>query len=339
MERDLSLADKFIVSVIGSSHFNMEFDGAEADICWESFLDSSIQHGVAPLLYFTIKSNPQFNVPEWVVEQLKDSFFASFVRQAAYHAELEQLITYLRGKGIEIIVMKGPVLSRLFYPDPALRYFVDIDLLFKEKDWGEIRSFLLKAGYIATKDCEVLPPKLIAGEVHEHILAFYNEDGLKVELKLDPFDLGVGSRMIDEIWERSTSCDFGSFTCRSLAPEHQLLHLLVHLNQHGFGKVKWFVDIAFILMNERALDWELVIHDAKREGILAPIYFSLVHVCKLFNIKMNEEILDQLRPGYIKRTMWRSIWPEKDITNFSGIQYAALLFPKKVFSKWFIPNL
>lgn len=335
----LNPADKFIVSVISSYYLNRDFDGVNTDICWEDVLARVGKHRIGPLLYFAIKNDPKFSVPEWVAEVLKESFFDSVLKQAYYQAELEKLLAYLESKGIEIIVMKGFVLSRLIYPDPALRTFVDLDLLFKEKDWSAIRLGLLEAGFMPTKDREALPPKLTDWEVFEHDLAFYNAVGSKVELKLDPFDLGIRSRLIDEIWNKSVVYEFGSIKCRALSPEHQLLHLLLHLNQHGFRRMKWFIDIALIVANDRELDWELIASAAKREGVLAPAYFTLINVCKLFDMELSEKILSQLRPGPVKRMLWRSIWPEEHIASFDGIDYAAFLFPKKIFSKWFIPNI
>jgi len=332
-------ADKFIVSVISAYYLKRDFDGADADICWEDVLARVARHRIGPLLYFAIKNDPKIGVPEWVAEVLKESFFESVFKQAYYQEGLEQILTYLEDKGIEIIVMKGFVLSRLIYPDPALRTFVDLDLLFKEQDWSEIRKALLEAGFTPTTGFESLPPKIIDGEVFEHILAFYNETGSKIELKLDPFDLGIRSRMIGEIWDKSVVYDFGSIKCRALSPEHQLLHLLLHLNQHGFKRMKWFIDIAFILASDQALDWELIANAARREGVLAPAYFTLINVCKLFDIELSEEILNRLRPGPLRRMLWQSIWPEEHIAGFSGTEYAAFLFPKKVFSKWFIPNI
>jgi len=337
----LNLTDRFIIKVIGSYYFGREFNWASIDICWEDVVEKAFRHGVVPILYFAVKDNPQLGAPEWVVDQLRSTFLAHFYKHITYEAEIEKLLAHLEDKGIEVIILKGFVLSRLIYPDPVQRTFVDVDLLFKEKDWGSIRAFLLEAGFELTRDDlgEVLPPKIIPGDNFDHTLIFYNTSQLKLELKLDPFDLGIRSRMLEDIWEKSVVHDFGSFKCRSLAPEHQLLHLLIHLNHHGFRKIKWFIDIALILKNEHKLDWELIAHSAKRDNIHAPAYFSLVHVCRLFDIELNEKILEQLRPGYIKSMVWRSVWPEKDIANLSGIEYGPLLFRKKFFSKWFIPNI
>ena len=61
--------------------------------------------------------------------------------------DLLRVAALLEGAGIDLRVLKGPSFAHLDYPDPALRFFGDIDLLVRSEDFDRAGSVLRDAGY------------------------------------------------------------------------------------------------------------------------------------------------------------------------------------------------
>jgi hypothetical protein len=63
-------------------------------------------------------------------------------------AETQRLMRELSGQGVKIIVLKGMDFASRLYVQPALRPFVDVDLLVLEADWGNVSSTMARLGYL-----------------------------------------------------------------------------------------------------------------------------------------------------------------------------------------------
>jgi hypothetical protein len=59
-------------------------------------------------------------------------------------AEARKLLTELSGQGVKVIVLKGMDFAARLYPQPALRPFVDIDLLVQEADWKTVSDTMAR---------------------------------------------------------------------------------------------------------------------------------------------------------------------------------------------------
>ena len=63
-------------------------------------------------------------------------------------AEARGLLREISGAGVEVILLKGMDFATRLYPRPALRPFVDIDLLVREKDWAAVTGTMTRLGYV-----------------------------------------------------------------------------------------------------------------------------------------------------------------------------------------------
>src|SRR5207253_1468780 len=48
---------------------------------------------------------------------------------------------------VEFLILKGPALAHTVYPDPAWRYFTDLDVLVAPKDWRRACAVLEALGF------------------------------------------------------------------------------------------------------------------------------------------------------------------------------------------------
>jgi hypothetical protein len=88
-----------------------------------------------------------------------------------------EVVTALRGAGIDSILLKGPVIARWLYPqEPAERTYCDCDLLVGPRDTDAARALLLELGFAVQEH-----PLIEADEHHARIFV-RERDGANVDL-------------------------------------------------------------------------------------------------------------------------------------------------------------
>lgn len=84
---------------------------------------------------------------EWIGGPVPPQLRTQAVLQLARRARLRRLLDLLAADGVTVIVFKGAHLAYTFYPDPALRPHVDIDLLIHPRDVEAARRVLERSGH------------------------------------------------------------------------------------------------------------------------------------------------------------------------------------------------
>src|SRR5262249_31738519 len=129
--------------------------------------------------------------------------------------------TTLRGlveAGLDPIVLKGPALGNLIYPDPALRTFGDLDLMVRERDVPATHRALLAQGFAAQHDPATLPPRLTPHLTVYELRYWHAGRDLLVEVHVDdPFSTGLAARDLDGYWRRAVPVTIGGVTVKGLA--------------------------------------------------------------------------------------------------------------------------
>src|SRR5262249_9559360 len=97
------------------------------DIEWTYLVRIARAHAVMPLLYRTLLSTCPDAVPNEILEQLRDHFYANAGRNLFLTKELLKLLHLFEANKIAAIPYKGPVLATSIYGNLALREFGDLD--------------------------------------------------------------------------------------------------------------------------------------------------------------------------------------------------------------------
>ena len=178
-------------------------------------------------------------------------------QQVAQENELLNAILALRERGLEPLVMKGPI-CRSLYPKPLLRPSVDDDLLIP-KDRGA-------AYHQAMLDLGLTPDDSKADPEGDYELSYHNLKGaLYVELHKclfnpkDPAFQGF-NQLFEGAQERAVPVKLQDVDCRTLCPRDHLLFLILHAYKHfihsGFG-IRIVADIClFTRAHRETLDME-----------------------------------------------------------------------------------
>jgi len=151
-------------------------------------------------------------------------------RRAAYvdlalEAVLVETVGLLVARGIDYRVLKGPAMSRLDYPDPAMRSFGDIDLLIREEQYGEALAALSAAGNV--RDA----PELRDGFDRRFGKGtpMRTPAGFEVDLHRTPDRGPLGLAIhVDDLWARPATFTIGSEAFLTLPLEQRFLSVCFH---------------------------------------------------------------------------------------------------------------
>src|SRR5258708_3989383 len=102
-------------------------------------------------------------IPPEFEKNLRERRRAQLLFTLSMTAELFRLLDRFRGARVEVIVVKGPVLSTRAYGDPGLRQYVDLDFLIRADDLLEATCALTDAGYDPDVPIETIEAVQISG--------------------------------------------------------------------------------------------------------------------------------------------------------------------------------
>jgi hypothetical protein len=97
-------------------------------------------------------------------------------------------------------------------------------------------------------------------------------------------------------WQQTETVTFKGLNIRLLNPTHQILHNCVHgVSWNSLSSIRWIVDVMMIL-EKRAdeVDWELLVSEAAKRKLTAPMLHALSFLNSKFNANIPEEILSRL---------------------------------------------
>ena len=282
---------------------------------WTAVLELSIAHRVAPLVAEAVARYPETEVPQESRRKLRDQVLRSGATRLLCENALVDVITRLRAKGVEILVLKGPTVAHTAYPRPELRIYHDLDVLCRVEDYPVLYAALIEGGYASagTLDArgthELLADKPSAEESHS-VRGFYDPSGdVKLEVHFDVLQLGLRDRNSEAFWRQSRTLDINGLPIRFLGPEHQFLHLAVHAHRHDYSRLSWLVELDLLVRQGfESTEWAKLAEVARDEGVGA----ILRHVFATLGAVFGTSIPELPQPDLEERCLgacYRGLWP------------------------------
>jgi hypothetical protein len=261
---------------------------------WASLSVSAEWHGVLGILHRHVTAG-QGLVPPDVGAELRRRSAAQRLFQSQNARVLEEVLEAFRAAGVEAIPLKGPVLGERLYGDPALRVSNDLDLMVAREQVPSASAALIGLGYQGEPD-----PEARQRWRHQHHLTFLRRESPPVELHFRLIaDFGVVIPS-EEFLARCEPYRTGAgCPCRVLAPEDELLFLVLHAAGHLFERLAWLYDVKALLLARPDLDWQVVVDRAKRLRVDRAFGFAVNHVARRMAIELPEVTIrsDVSRPN------------------------------------------
>ncbi len=117
-------------------------------------------------------------------------------------------------------------------------------------------------------------------------------------------------------WDRAVPISIEGVPVKGLSLEDQLVQLCAHVHFHGYTRLNWFSDLAFIVRDHAArLDWERVLETVRIEEAQAPVYYSLRFLDRLLGVGVPEGVLAALRPDRMRRWFHERYLPQRAVLS------------------------
>ena len=202
--------------------------------------------------------------------------------------------------------LKGMLLAFLGYDRPEQRTLCDLDLLVRERDFVAVRESLETLGYRTTV------PALPAAELplYAHCagqVRFASPRLPPLEIHFRLLNLGMPGPG-EPAWEEARPGWLREVPILLPSPERLLLHLCLHAQQHAFGLLRLFVDIAVSCRRDppRA---ELFAELARRHHLTTAALLAFGFAAELLPaFSQTGELADSLPPSPWRRALAHRLW-------------------------------
>lgn len=253
---------------------------------WQKLVPLAEWHSVLPLVYQALNTVCPEEVPTPVLKQLRHSFHAIALNNQLLMQTLLNLLKQFEAKGVPVLAFKGPLLATSVYGDLNLRQFSDLDLLVPKQAVESAKALLLEQNYE--------PYQMIGWQV-----AFtHPTSGVSIDLHfaLAPRYFRVNLQF-EQLRSRLQAREFNTEQILCLSPVDLLLILCISFcrDRHECkSRLIQLSDVAQLIQAYPELDWQAVLRQARRLGILRIVLVTLALAQSLLDVSLPDIIQSHL---------------------------------------------
>ena len=212
---------------------------------WDAVLDAAREAGVAPLIHHSLTLRDDDAVPDAARQAFRQAYEGSLMNTLRYASTLASLVSTLRERGVEVVLLKGLDIAHRHYPDPALRPIRDLDIFIRLRDFRAIRALMDEWGFeIEFPEREDVPimrgqRKFFQRSSHR-VLQFHWEYINHPDLRAA---LGTGLEF-HRFWESVEPLDIEGVTVNVPPLERVFPYMCVHAaHHHQLTRLLWLCDL------------------------------------------------------------------------------------------------
>lgn len=266
----------------------------EGGVDWTLVVRRAITHGLTPLLARNLARSCSDSLPVELADALRDWLAQNHARNLALAREVLTIVDLLETHNIPAIPIKGPVLAKTLFGDPALRQSGDLDLLVPKRCVSSALDVIGSRGY-------QLRQSLGAGQdaayrrYHNQFELERPDQMILAELHWNPHPRIMAVRFDTKgLWERARPIPFEGRSVLSLSCEDYLIFLCVHGSKHFWWRLKWICDIHEFLDAHTAIDWNLCFELSRKQGCERMLLFGLALAEALLGTELPQPVRDRI---------------------------------------------
>lgn len=226
-----------------------------AKIDWRLLLREAAWHGLLPFVFRRLQQVGPWSCPPEVFAELRTLSLGIAIRNNHLWRQLSQVIERLEGAAVQVVVLKGLVLSHQIWGDIETRASCDLDLLVRPEDIERALHCVHELGFAPVGEAAAgwLPEQLrIEQEIHLWKEAAQTEVDLHWRLHRPNYRM---SPRTEELWERAGAVEINGQRFDTLGLSDNLMFLAMHAAKHDWSAARWLVDIAELLRGNE-VDWD-----------------------------------------------------------------------------------
>ncbi len=266
-----------------------------SSIDWQLVLQFAAAHGTTALLSFNLRHMKDVQVPEAILQVLKQHDFQLAARNLHMVGQLFFILDLLKTYSVPVIAFKGPILAILAYENLSMRYFCDLDLLIRAEDFPRVHNLLLLNGFQA--ELAVTSSELKAMAKHENEMAFINDTtGITIDLHWELSRHYLSDKLNFEYYsDRLQTVSLSGREIRTLGAEDLIVYLCLHGAKHGWQRLEWLGNLSALINRQDKLDWEKIIELSCEIRALRIILLGLALVDEFFTVQLPSHLKNKIQ--------------------------------------------
>jgi hypothetical protein len=254
---------------------------------WNVLLPLAEEHGVQTMLVRRLEAGGFAGVPVAVREALQTRVRAQQLFALSLTAELFRVLDDFSKAHIDVLPVKGPVLSQVAHGDPALRSFGDLDFLLRHRDIAAAIERIQAMGFRGAVPFEAVRAGKIPGEYVFRKAGQAGHLELHTEKTFRHYPLPM---RLDEMLERRRRIIMDGQEVPALALEDELVFQCVHGGKDFWGRLMWVCDVAMLLTRYPELDWEKARGRAREVGAERMLFTGVRLASDILLLQLPQEI-------------------------------------------------
>ncbi|HWY08087.1 MAG TPA: nucleotidyltransferase family protein [Candidatus Acidoferrales bacterium] len=258
-----------------------------ANLDWNLALELAEEHSVLGVVAARLSEAGYVGMPAGAWEKFQNSMRTQHLFTLSMTAELFRILEALGQAGIETLLVKGPLVSLLAYGDPAVRSYVDLDLLVRDAAILPASRILTALGF----EADVPEAAILAGKIPGEYL--FKRAGAQqiVELHTEKtFRYYPRPMRIEDLYGRRRRLLLEGREVPVLCLEDELVLNCIHGAKHFWERLMWPADIAAIVARHPEIAWERVRQAARDVGAERMLHVGLLLAESLLGVPVPAEI-------------------------------------------------
>jgi hypothetical protein len=327
--------------IINASRLNFTEDNIKTlriisnEIDWSAFEKKACIHGVEMFIYYSLKNSNLFDlVPADVFKRFQESYYQNALRNLMFIEEIKRLSEIIPYK---IVLLKGADLIQTLYPNIAIRFMGDIDILLEKDKIVDSWNAMQSNGFVLSDQPEPLVHKpLVHKSLVHRKLTIKNKNKHLPPLNRQKCNVEIHWNLFNRIEDYNVTCKAlqktislnSSKHIHTLSIEFLIIHLCSHFCAHGnhFIPLRMLCDInELILKHSKTINWN-----------------EIKKIC--INTELKNEVTISLTYTYIFfKTPIPINFINKKLINSNFLSLNSLLdehlFSERISKSTFFPNL
>jgi hypothetical protein len=259
---------------------------------WFKAIDLASGHRLGQVLSCQVQKHATATVPETIHLCLIEQFRAHTIRNFELTRELLDILSLLEKRGVGALAFKGPVLSQQLYGDLSLREFLDLDILVAPTHASTVIALLSAKGFDPQF---IFTPQQFARfqSMRSQIGLYHPAKNVLVEVHWALLTPGYTFLPAAEIaWDFLQTVSIAGRAVKTFSHEIQVLFSCLHQAKHNWTRLGWLMDLAALIRQSPAMDWQQIQKRAGSFGTARMIRVSLQLVRLLFQVTLPVRVID-----------------------------------------------
>jgi len=271
---------------------------------WDVLLELAAEHGVLGLVAARLLEHNYDGVPAVVRERLQTRLRAQHLFTLSMAAELFRVLEDFESASIEALLVKGPLISVLAYGDPAVRSYVDLDLIVRHRDILSATQHMIAMGFAAKVPQSAIQAGKVPGEYvfrrpgTQCVIELHTERTLRYYPRFMP---------IEDLYARQARVPIDGRDVPVLSLEDELVSNCIHGAKHFWERLIWVADITSMAARHPELDWCKARQAARDVGAECMLRVGLQLGASVFGVQPPPEMARELAQDAAAQRLCRQV--------------------------------